>query len=167
MNIFRGIETSTGSLGHGLSVGAGMALAAKHDGKNYRIYVLLSDGELNEGSTWEAVMFAAHHKLDNLTAIIDYNKLQALGYTKDIIDLEPLSQKWSSFGWEGREIDGHDFQQIFEAFGSTTSLVNKPGVVIAHTIKGKGVSFMENKLLWHYRAPDDEEYDKALRELSE
>lgn len=165
-DISRGIETSTGSLGHGLSVGVGMALAAKHDNGSHNIYVLLSEGELNEGSTWEAVMFAGHHKLDNLTAVIDYNKLQALGYTNDIIDLEPLLQKWSSFGWEVREIDGHNFQQIFETFDLIPFSANKPNVIIAHTIKGKGVSFMENKLLWHYRAPNDEEYNRALRELS-
>lgn len=166
-DISRGIETSTGSLGHGLSVGVGMALAAKHEKKSHKIYVLLSDGDLNEGSTWEAIMFASHHKLDNLVAIVDYNKLLALGHTKDIINLEPLSQRWSSFGWEVKEIDGHDFRQIFEAFDSIPFSPNQPNVIIAHTIKGKGISFMEDKLLWHYRIPNNEEYNQALKELSQ
>ena len=165
-DINRGIEVSTGSLGHGLSIGIGMALAAKKDRKNYKIYVLMSDGELNEGSVWEAAMFASHYKLDNLAAIIDCNKIQALGYTKNIINLEPLSQKWSSFGWAVSEIDGHDFSQILEVFEKTPISVGKPNIIIAHTIKGKGVSFMENKLLWHYRSPNDEEYEMALKELS-
>lgn len=163
----RGIEVSTGSLGHGLSVGTGMAIAGKRDKKDYKVYVLLSDGELNEGSTWEAVMFASHHKLDNLIAIVDYNKIQALGYTKDIINLEPLSRKWLSFGWAVKEINGHDFSQIFEAFDSVPFSEGKPGVIIAHTVKGKGVSFMEDNLLWHYRAPDAKEYEMALKELSQ
>jgi transketolase len=163
----RGIEVSTGSLGHGLSIGAGMAIAGKRDKKDYKVYVLLSDGELNEGSTWEAVMFASHHSLDNLIAIVDYNKIQALGYTKDIINLEPLSRKWLSFGWGVKEINGHDFSQIFEAFDSVPSSGGKPGVIIAHTVKGKGVSFMEDNLLWHYRTPDDKEYEMALKELSQ
>lgn len=165
-DIKKGIEVSTGSLGHGLSIGIGMALAAKRDKKNYKTFVLLSDGELNEGSVWEAAMFASHHNLDNLVAIIDYNKIQALGYTKDIINLEPLSQRWSSFGWATKEIYGHDFPQIFEAFDKIPFSTGMPNIIIAHTIKGKGVSFMENKLLWHYRAPNDEEYEKALKELS-
>ena len=143
-----------------------MALAAKRDNKNYKVYVLLSDGELDEGSVWEAAMFASHHGLDNLVAIVDYNKIQALGYTKDIINLEPLSQRWSSFGWAVREIDGHDFGQISEAFESIPFSAGKPNIIIAHTVKGKGVSFMEDKVLWHYRAPDDEEYQIALKELS-
>lgn len=165
MDIKRGIEVSTGSLGHGLSIGVGMAVAAKRDKKNYKVYVLLSDGELNEGSVWEAAMFASHHSLDNLVAIVDYNKMQALGYTKDIINLEPLSQRWSSFGWGVREIDGHDYGQILGACESAPFSKGKPTVIIAHTVKGKGVSFMEDKLLWHYRAPDDKEYEAALREL--
>lgn len=165
-DLSKGIEVSTGSLGHGLPIGAGMAIAAKRDKKNYKVYVLLSDGELNEGSVWEAAMFASHHSLDNLVAIIDYNKIQALGYTEDIINLEPLLQRWSSFGWAVREIDGHDFSQIFEAFGSIPFSIGKPSIIIAHTVKGKGVSFMEDKLLWHYRPPNDKEYEMALKELS-
>jgi transketolase len=160
----KGIEVSTGSLGHGLSMGAGMALGAKVSKKEFRVFVLLSDGELNEGSVWEAVLFAGHHKLTNLTALVDYNKMQALGFSKDILDLEPLGKKWESFGWHSQEVNGHDFGQIFSAFRSLSS--TRPNAIIFHTIKGKGVSFMENNLLWHYRAPDDEEYRLALEELS-
>ncbi|MDD8020928.1 MAG: transketolase [Acidobacteriota bacterium] len=166
IDIKRGIEVTTGSLGHGLSIGVGIALAAMKDCKGYKVYVLLSDGELNEGSVWEAAMFAAKHKLDNLVAIIDYNKIQALGYTKDIVQLEPLTQKWTSFGWSAMEIDGHNFGQIFKTFGNVPFESHKPNVIIAHTIKGKGVSFMEDKLIWHYRCPDDNEYKKAIEELS-
>lgn len=165
-DIKRGIEVSTGSLGHGLSIGIGMALAAKKERKNYKIYVLLSDGELNEGSVWEAAMFASHHNLDNLVAIIDYNKIQALGYTKNIINLEPLSKRWSSFGWAVSEIDGHDYGQILEVFDKIPFSIRKPNIIIGHTVKGKGISFMEDKLLWHYRSPNDEEYEMALKELS-
>ncbi len=164
--MLRGIEVSTGSLGHGLSVGAGMAFALKKDRKKSKVYVLLSDGELNEGSTWEAVMFASQHKLGDLIAIVDYNKMQAMGSTFDTIDLDPLPDKWLSFGWNVKEVNGHDFNELFKAFGSISSNSNKPTVIIAHTIKGKGVSFMENKLLWHYRPPDENEYRTALRELS-
>jgi transketolase len=162
----KGIEVSTGSLGHGLAIGSGMAYAAKKDKHKYRIFVLLSDGELNEGSTWESIMFASQHKLDNIVAIVDYNKIQALGFTKDIIDLEPLADKWVSFGWHVKEANGHDFRSLFKAFDSVLKMKGKPKVIIAHTVKGKGVTFMENNLLWHYRAPDDEEYKKALKELS-
>jgi transketolase len=143
-----------------------MALAGKRDGKKYRVVVLISDGELNEGSVWEAIMFAAHHRLDNLTAIVDLNKIQALGYTREIINLEPLSRKWISFGWEVREINGHDLTEISQALGALPFSPGKPSVIIAQTVKGKGVSFMEDQLLWHYRAPNAEEFQKALRELS-
>lgn len=159
----KGIEVSTGSLGHGLSIGTGMALSGKVDKRSYKVYVLLSDGELNEGSVWEAVMFASHHKLSNLIAIVDFNKIQALGYTKEIVNLDPLGEKWKGFGWNVQEIDGHDFKQIFNALNSFSN--EKPNVVILHTLKGKGVSFMEDQLLWHYRAPDDREYELALKEL--
>jgi transketolase len=161
----RGIEISTGSLGHGLSFGVGMALAGKTDNNKYRVYTLLGDGETNEGSVWEAAMFAGHHRLDNLVALIDYNKLQGLGCTRDIIDLEPLMDKWKSFGWHAQSIDGHDFAQIFRAMASLSA--ERPNVIVLNTVKGKGVSFMENKLLWHYRTPDDNEYTLALRELTE
>lgn len=163
IDLSRGIEVSTGSLGHGLSIGTGMALAGRIDNKNYKVCVLLSDGELNEGSVWEAIMFGGHHKFNNLVACVDYNKIQALGCTRDIIDLEPLSEKWKSFGWAVQEVDGHNFEQIFKALNSLSS--KNPNVIILHTVKGKGVSFMENQLLWHYRAPDKKEYNLALREL--
>lgn len=165
-DISRGIEISSGSLGHGLSIGVGMAIAAKYDQKNYRIFTFLGDGELNEGSNWEAILFAAHHKLDDLVAIVDYNKLQVLGKTSEVLNLEPLTDKWRSFGWEVREIDGHDFKQIIDTFERMPFQKGKPSVIIAHTTKGKGVSFMENVPCWHDKYPDDQEYKKALTELS-
>jgi transketolase len=164
MDITRGIEVSTGSLGHGLSIGAGMALANKVDGRHYKVYVLMSDGELNEGSVWEAALFAGHHRLNNLVGMVDYNKIQALGCTRDIIDLEPIEEKWRSFGWHVQSIDGHDYGRIFDSMGSLSS--EKPNMIILHTVKGKGVSFMENELLWHYRTPDEKEYELALKELN-
>jgi transketolase len=164
-DISAGIETSSGSLGHGLSLGAGMAIAAKYDRSSYRVFVFLGDGELDEGSNWETIMFAAHHQLDNLVAIVDYNRLQILGRTSEVLNLEPLADKWRSFGWAVREIDGHDFKQIIEVFGQIPFLSRKPSVVIAHTIKGKGVSFMEDECCWHDKYPDEEEYKKALAEL--
>lgn len=165
-DIERGIEVSTGSLGHGLSVGAGMALAAKYNNSNRRVFTLLSDGETNEGSVWEAAMFACHRRLDNLIAIVDYNKIQALGRTQEVVNLEPLAGKWHSFGWEVEEIDGHDFEQIISTLERIPFQKTKPSVIIAHTVKGKGVSFMENELLWHYRCPDETEYTTASQELS-
>jgi transketolase len=160
-----GVEVSTGSLGHGLPIACGMALAGKRDGCGYRVFAMLSDGECDEGSTWEAALFAGHHRLDNLVAIVDYNKIQSLGTVKEVLDLEPFAAKWSAFGWGVREIDGHDVAQIEETLASVPVGANKPTCVVAHTVKGKGVSFMENKLLWHYRAPDPEEMTKALAEL--
>ncbi|HII94522.1 transketolase [Peptococcaceae bacterium SCADC1_2_3] len=164
--IVPGVEVSTGSLGHGLSIGAGIAFAGKHDHSKYRVFVLLSDGECDEGSVWEAAMFAAHHKLDNLIAIIDYNKLQAFGRTEEVNNLEPLIDKWKSFGWMVQEIDGHNFSQIIKVFEKIPFKENKPGIIIAHTVKGKGISFMENQLVWHYKSPSKEEMDLALKELS-
>jgi transketolase len=160
-----GIECSTGSLGHGLSVGAGVALAAKHDKRDSRVFVLLSDGETNEGSTWEAAMFAAQHRLDNLVAVIDYNKMQALGTTEEVIRLDPYAEKWESFGWSTVQVNGHDIGKLTDAFDRVPFLPGKPSCVIAHTVKGKGVCFMENDLLWHYRCPDQEEFEKAVCEL--
>lgn len=162
-----GIEVSTGSLGHGLSLACGMALTGKRETQNHRIFTLLSDGECDEGSIWEAAMFASHHQLDNLIAIVDYNKIQSLGNVKDILDLEPLCAKWEAFGWNTREIDGHDMDRLEEALNDIPFQKGKPSCVIAHTIKGKGVSFMENQLLWHYRSPDSEELKRALKELEE
>jgi transketolase len=160
-----GVEVSTGSLGHGLPMACGMALGAKRDAGKYRVFAMLSDGECNEGSTWEAALFAGHHRLDNLIVIVDYNKIQSLGTVKDVLDLEPFSEKWQAFGWGVREIDGHNTPQIEETLANVPVEANKPTCVVAHTVKGKGVSFMENKLLWHYRAPDKEELSKALVEL--
>ena len=160
-----GVEASTGSLGHGLSIGCGMALAGKREGKSYRVFVLLSDGECDEGSTWESALFAPHHHLDNLIAIVDYNKIQSFGTVKEVLDLEPLAEKWQTFGWAVRDIDGHDFKQIEEALLSVPFEPERPSCIIAHTVKGKGVSFMENKLAWHYKHPDDEELRQALVEL--
>jgi len=162
-----GVEASTGSLGHGLSIGCGMALAGKRDKKSYRVFILLSDGECDEGSVWEAALFAPHHKLDNLTVIIDYNKLQALGSVKDILDLEPMAEKWQAFGWAVREIDGHNFESIENALMDVPFENERPSCIIAHTVKGKGVSFIENKYDWHYRWPDDEQLSSALAELGE
>jgi transketolase len=159
-----GVEVSTGSLGHGLPIGTGMALAAKLDRREHRTFVLLSDGECDEGSTWEAALFAAHHHLDRLLAIVDYNKIQSLGRVRDVLNLEPLADKWRSFGWEAVHVDGHDLEAITVALRDRPS-DGRPRCVIADTIKGKGVSFMEDELLWHYRSPKDEEYEAALREL--
>jgi transketolase len=160
-----GVEMSSGALGHGLSMAAGMALAGKRDQEFYRVFAVLSDGECDEGSTWEAAMFSAHHHLSNLTAIIDYNKIQALGYTREIIDLEPFSDKWKAFGWAVREVDGHDINALESTLATLPFEPYKPSCLIAHTVKGKGVSFMEDDLLWHYRNPQDEEYEKAMQEL--
>lgn len=160
-----GIEVSTGSLGHGLSLATGMALAGRRDGKDYRAFCLLSDGECDEGSTWEAALFAPQHRLDNLVAIIDYNKIQSLGRVEDVIDLAPLAEKWRAFGWATEEIDGHDLAAVQHALGRVPFEAGRPTCVVAHTVKGKGVSFMENQLLWHYRAPLGELLDEALSEL--
>lgn len=160
-----GVELSTGSLGHGLSVGCGMALAGKREGRPYRVFVLLSDGELDEGANWEAILFAPHHRLDNLVAIVDYNKIQSFGSVKEVLDLDPLADKWRAFRWAVREIDGHDYAQIEAALAAVPFEPGKPSVVIAHTVKGKGVSFMEGQLAWHYRSPNAEQLAQALREL--
>ena len=154
----QGIELSTGSLGHGLPVACGIALANKIKNKDVRTFVLLSDGELDEGSNWEAILFSAHHKLKNLVVIIDYNKIQSLDTVKKTINLEPISNKFKSFGYKVKSINGHNFDQIIQAINTKTS---KPLVVIANTIKGKGVKFMENSVLWHYKPLSKENYLKA------
>jgi transketolase len=159
-----GVEFSTGSLGHGLPVGAGMAYGAKLDERAHRVYVLLSDGECDEGSNWEAILFAAHHKLGRLYAVIDYNKIQSLAKVEDTIALEPFVDKWVSFGWEVREVDGHDHARLRQVLDQPSES-GKPVCVMAHTTKGKGVSFMENTVLWHYRTARGDEYDRALAEL--
>ena len=154
----RGIELSTGSLGHGLPVACGIALANKIKNKDVRTFVLLSDGELDEGSNWEAILFSAHHKLKNLVVIIDYNKIQSFDTVKKTINLEPISNKFKSFGYKVKSISGHNFDQIIQAINTKTS---RPLVVIANTIKGKGVKFMENSVLWHYKPLSKENYLKA------
>ncbi|MFW6150891.1 MAG: transketolase [Chloroflexota bacterium] len=164
-NLTCGVEMSTGSLGMGLSFGVGVALAGKLDQRDYRTYVLLSDGECDEGQTWEAALAAPQFKLDNLVAIVDYNRQQLSGWTRDIMDLEPLAAKWQAFGWHTMEIDGHDVEQILAAFEQTAQVRNRPTAIISHTVKGKGVSFMENKVHFHGKAPTPEEAEMALREL--
>lgn len=160
-----GVEFSTGSLGHGLPVGAGMAYAGKLDKKSHRVFVLLSDGECDEGSNWEAILFAGHHRLNNLVAIIDYNKIQSLASVAETLALEPFADKWRSFGWEVVEADGHNHEELSKKLEANIMKSDKPLCLIAHTTKGKGVSFMENSVLWHYRTARGEEYDSALAEL--
>ncbi len=160
-----GVELSSGSLGHGLPVGCGIALAHKRAGKRNRTFVLLSDGEMDEGSNWEALLFAAHHKLDNLIAIIDYNKIQSYGHTEQVLSLEPLVSKLTSFGWTAIEIDGHSMEQIAETFDKLPTCSGKPVAIVAHTVKCKGISFIEDQLVWHYKSPSDEELAAALNEL--
>lgn len=160
-----GIEVSTGSLGHGLSIAVGISLAAKYDNKAYRVFVLLGDGECQEGSVWEAVMAASHFKLDNLIAIVDNNGLQAIGAIDEIISLEPLSKKWESFGWTLKEVDGHNLKQLLETLANIPFKKDRPNVVIANTIKGKDISFMENKVFWHTRTLNKEEQLQAIRDL--
>jgi len=162
-----GVEVSTGSLGHGLSVGAGMALAAKRDGQSHRVVVMLSDGECDEGSIWEAVLFAPQHQLDNLVVIVDYNKIQSLGTVKEVMDLDPFAEKWGAFRWAVREIDGHDVDQVSAALDAVPFESGRPSCIIAHTVKGKGVSFMEHQLLWHYRTPQGDEFKNAMLELGD
>jgi transketolase len=160
-----GVEVSTGSLGHGLSIACGIALAGRRGHRPYRVFALLSDGECDEGSTWEAILFAPHHRLDNLVAIVDYNKIQSFGRVDEVLNLEPFAAKWRAFGWAVREIDGHDFEQIHETLSTVPFEAGRPSVVIAHTVKGKGVSFMENRLLWHYKSVNPDQLAQALAEL--
>ena len=161
-----GVEMSTGSLGQGFSAAIGMALAGKYVGKNFRVYVLLGDGELDEGEVWEGAMCASHYELDNLVAIIDYNGLQSDNYNTETMNFEPLVEKWKAFNWYTLEIDGHNIPQIVNAFNRAKRLKRKPTVIVAHTIKGKGVSFMEDNPKWHGSlAPDDEQLKIALDEL--
>lgn len=160
-----GIDFSTGSLGHGLPVAAGRALAAKKDGKNFRSFVVMGDGECNEGSVWEAAEFANHYKLDNLVAIVDHNHMQSLDYCNNTLEVN-MSKRWEGFGWNVIEVDGHDHEALRSVLKDTSNLDKKPTVVIAHTLKGKGVSFMEMDILWHYRFPHEGwEYNCAVNEL--
>lgn len=161
-----GVDVSTGSLGHGLSIGAGMAYAAKKDKKKYTIYVVLGDGECNEGAIWEALLFSNHFRLNNLVAIVDYNKMQSLDYCDNTLELTPFADKWRAFGWHVLEIDGHNHEEIRKALQDKDDKWHKPTAIIANTIKGKGVSFMEHDILWHYRFPHDGwEYECAVNEL--
>ena len=159
-----GIESSGGAMGHGLPVSVGMALAKKRANEKGRIFCILSDGEMMEGTTWESALLAAHNKLDNLMVVIDYNKWCAMGRTNDVLNLEPFADKWKAFNFEVYEIDGHNFEEIERATQATPT--GKPRCIIAHTIKGKGVSFFEDHLLYHYKNVEKDEYDKAMAELS-
>ncbi len=157
-----GVENTGGSMGHGLPVALGIALGQKKAGKQGMVYCIMSDGEMDEGTTWESIMIAAHHNLDNLTVLIDRNTWQAMGRTEDVVRLEPLEEKWKVFGWDALRVDGHDYQAIEKALLTPSS---KPKVIICNTIKGKGVSFMQDSLVFHYKYVDDETYEKAMKEL--
>jgi transketolase len=159
-----GIEMNTGALGHGLPICVGLALAGKMDAAAYRVFTLLGDGELAEGSNWEAAMAAAHHQLDNLTAILDHNTLQITGHTRDVCSNEPIDEKFRAFGWEVRIVDGHDFKALTEVL-TRSPAAGKPTCIIANTVKGRGVSFMENVVRWHHGVPADDEYKQAVAEL--
>lgn len=161
-----GVELTCGSLGQGLSFGTGVALAGRLDGRKYRVYVLMGDGECNEGQVWEAAMSAAHYKVDNLVAIVDHNKIQLDGWNKEIMNLEPLAEKWRAFGWHAIETDGHSLVSLLEAFEEAEAVRTRPTVIVAHTVKGKGVSFMENNPDFHGKAPTADEAAQALKELA-
>jgi Transketolase, N-terminal subunit len=160
-----GVEQNTGALGHGLPISAGTAIGAKLDNKKFRVFTLLGDGELPEGSNWEAALIASHYKLDNLCAIIDYNKLQITGPTAEVCNTDPIDAKFESFGWTVRHVDGHDLNKLKETFDSLPFTVGKPNLVIAHTVKGKGISYMENVIKWHHGVPSEKQYEDALSEL--
>jgi transketolase len=162
----RGVDMSTGSLGQGISAAVGMALAGKMDGKSYRVYTILGDGEIEEGQTWEAAMSAAKYKLDNLCAVVDVNGLQIDGKTSDVMPSEPLDKKYEAFGWHVIKIDGHDYNAIVDAFHEAETVKDKPTVILAKTVKGKGISYMENNAGWHGKAPSAEEYAQGKAELT-
>jgi transketolase len=162
----RGVDMSTGSLGQGISAAVGMALAGKMDGKSYRVYTILGDGEIEEGQTWEAAMAAAKYKLDNLCAVVDVNGLQIDGKTSDVMPSEPLDKKYEAFGWHVIKIDGHDYSAIVDAFHEAETVKGKPTVILAKTVKGKGISYMENNAGWHGKAPSAEEYAQGKAELT-
>jgi transketolase len=163
----KGVEQNTGALGHGLPLSVGTALAAKMDEKDYRVFTLMGDGELPEGSNWEAALTGAHYKLDNLCAIVDKNNLQITSTTQDVCNTDPLDKKWEAFGWAVREVNGNDVDELLSAFNALPFEKGKPSVIIAHTTKGKGVSYMENELKWHHGVPTTAEYETAIRELDE
>ena len=160
-----GVEHSFGSLGHGLPIAIGMALAMRLDKKENKVYCLISDGEMDCGTTWESALLASHHKLDNLVVLVDYNKLQAFGRTNEVLNLEPLVEKWKSFGWKVFEVDGHNIDELLEVLNKIPAVKGKPHIIICHTIKGKGISFAENKVEWHYYNLTPELYEKAKRDL--
>lgn len=164
-HILADVDFSTGSLGHGLSLSTGAALAARLQGSQRRVFTVLSDAECNEGSVWEAAMFAAHHRLENLAAIIDVNGQQALGYTRDVLDLEPLGERWRSFGWDVHEVNGHDLSELGGALDSLPAISDRPHVILARTVFGRGISFMERRIEWHYLPMSDDEYGRAMSEL--
>jgi len=161
----KGIEFNTGALGHGLSISSGIAIAGKKDKAPYRVFTLIGDGELAEGSNWEAAMLAAHYKLDNLLAILDHNTLQITGRTSEVCSPYPIDEKWKAFGWNVLTADGHNISDLRKALNEATNLKGKPTIIIANTIKGKGVSFMENDTRWHHKVPSDDEYKIAVKEL--
>lgn len=161
----KGVEQNTGALGHGLPICTGMAIAAKMDQKDYRVFTLMGDGELPEGSNWEAALSAAHYKLDNLCAIVDKNSLQITAATADVMNTDPLDEKWKAFGWAVKEVNGNDIDELRAAFAALPFEKGKPSVIIAHTTKGKGVSYMENELKWHHGVPSKEQYEQAQQEL--
>jgi transketolase len=163
----KGVEQNTGALGHGLPLSTGTALAAKMNDEVYRVFTLLGDGELPEGSNWEAALSAAHYKLDNLCAIIDHNKLQISGRTADVCNTDPVDAKFESFGWAVRHVDGHDIDELAAVFDSLPFVKDKPSLVIAHTIKGKGISYMEDEIKWHHGVPGEKQYNEAIKELDE
>lgn len=161
----KGVEQNTGALGHGLPIAVGTALAAKMDKKDFRVFTLLGDGELPEGSNWEAALTASHYKLDNLVAILDKNELQITGPTASVCNTDPVDEKFESFGWAVKHVDGHNFEQLTETLNNLPFTSGKPNLVIAHTVKGKGISFMENQLKWHHGVPNKEQYATAIEEL--
>lgn len=160
-----GVEFSTGSLGHALPFGVGLALGAKRRAVGHRVFVLVSDGELDEGSNWEAILFAPQHRLDNLVLLVDYNQIQSLGAVADVLELAPLADKFRAFRWAVREVNGHDHRQIRETLASVPAEAGRPTVILAHTVKGKGVGFMEHQLLWHYKSPDEAQLALAMTQL--
>lgn len=162
-----GLDMSSGSLGNGLSIGLGMALASRANEKDYRVYVLMGDGEQEEGAIWEAAMAASHMKVDNLVGIVDCNKLQLIGRVEDVMNIAPLAEKWRAFGWNVLEINGNDMEAVLDALDKVRDVKGKPSVILADTVKGKGVSFMENQVQWHSKAPNEEEAARAIRELME
>ena len=161
----KGVEQNTGALGHGLPISVGTALSSKLDNRDFKVFTLLGDGELPEGSNWEAALTAAHYKLDNLCAIIDHNKLQITGPTSTVCNTDPIDKKFESFGWAVKHVDGHDYKALIKTFNSLPFEKDKPSLIIAHTVKGKGVSYMENNVKWHHGVPNEQQFEEALQEL--